>query len=279
MQNQKESTATMYTLGHAPKEIQRLMTQGQLLSPFTQQVLVDAGITKGMKVLDIGCGPGDVSLIAAELVGETGSVLGVDMNTSVLHVAQERAQAAGLKHVSFLARNVSEYMPDQEYDAIVGRLILLYVPDHIAVLRRLLGHLRPGGVVAFQEYDLSPRLELFYPPSPLTEYLWSLVTQSFQRTGAELQMGLKLSGALQEAGLPKPHLRCEIAMGSGPEWAGYEVLADVVRAVLPVIVKFGLAAAEEIEIETLADRLREENSSQQGVALMPPLISAWTRRD
>jgi hypothetical protein len=59
----------------------------------------------------------------------------------------------------------------------------------------------------------------------------------------------------------------------------YEVLADVVRAVLPVIVKFGLATAEEIEIETLADRLREENSSQQGVALMPALISAWTRRD
>ena len=77
MKVQKPSTCT-YVLGQAPEAIQRLLKQGQLLNPFTRRVLKEAGITAGMKVLDLGCGPGDVSLLAAELVGETGRVLGVD---------------------------------------------------------------------------------------------------------------------------------------------------------------------------------------------------------
>jgi hypothetical protein len=50
-----------------------------------------------------------------------------------------------------------------------------------------------------------------------------------------------------------------------------------VRALPPLIVKFGVATAEEVGIETLADRLREENSSQQGAARMPAIVSAWSR--
>src|SRR5579885_1045114 len=150
MQQQKLLTE-IYSLGHAPKEIQRLLLQGQLLNGFTRRVLADAGITAGMKVLDVGCGPGDVSLLAAELVGETGSVLGVDANATVLRVAESRAQAAGLTSVSFLAGDIRQLPLDQDFDAIVGRLILEHLPDHLAILRHLLQRLRPGGVVAFQE--------------------------------------------------------------------------------------------------------------------------------
>ena len=52
----------------------------------------------------------------------------------------------------------------QEYDALVGRLVLLYLPERAAILRRLTQYLRPVGVVAFQEYDLSTDFSLFYPP-------------------------------------------------------------------------------------------------------------------
>ncbi len=90
MQTQKPST-DMYVLGQAPEAIRRLLKQGQLLNPFTRKVLEEAGITTGMNVLDLGCGPGDVSLLAAELVGETGRVLGIDTNPAVLQIAQARA--------------------------------------------------------------------------------------------------------------------------------------------------------------------------------------------
>lgn len=277
MQKQKLSTE-IYSLGHAPKEIQRLLLQGQLLNGFTRRVLADAGITAGMKVLDVGCGPGDVSLLAAELVGEAGSVLGVDANAGVLRVAESRAQAAGLTNVSFLAGDIRQLSLDQDFDAIVGRLILEHLPDHLTVLRRLLRHLRPGGVVAFQEYDMVGAPEASLPHSPLWAQACIWCVHTFQRVGVETRMGMKLSGTFLEAGLPAPQMCCDSGIGAGPAWPGYEWIADVVRALLPLLVKFGIAAEEEVGIETLADRIREQVISQQGVARMPALISAWTRK-
>lgn len=276
MQDQK-SSAQNYALAHTPKEIQRLLIQGQLLNPFTRQMLEDAGLTSGMQVLDVGCGPGDVSLIAAELVGETGSVLGVDANADVLQLARARAQAADLSNVSFLAGDIRSLPLDQHYDAIVGRFILQHLPERATLLRRLATHLRPGGIVAFQEYDLPNHTDAFYPPSPLWEQAYAWIMDAFQRAGVEHRMGMSLHSTFLAAGLPAPRLRYEAAIGSRPEWLGYELMAETVRATLPLILKFGIATAEEADIETLADRLRAENSRQQGIARLPAHVSAWVR--
>jgi 2-polyprenyl-3-methyl-5-hydroxy-6-metoxy-1,4-benzoquinol methylase len=139
-----QSSAQTYALGHTPEAFQRLLVQGQLFNPFTRRLLSDAGLRAGMHVLDLGCGPGDVSLLAAEVVGEQGSVLGVDTNANVLQIAHARAQAAGLSHVSFLVGSIDELALTQQFDAIVGRLILMYMREPAAVLRQLATHLRPG---------------------------------------------------------------------------------------------------------------------------------------
>jgi ubiquinone/menaquinone biosynthesis C-methylase UbiE len=143
------SSDQTYALGHTPEAFQRLLVQGQLFNPFTRRLLEEAGLGTGMQVLDVGCGPGDVSWLAAELVGEQGSVIGVDTNASVLLLAQARAQAAGLRHVSFLVGNIDALALTQQFDAIVGRLILMYMPHPAAVLRQLSTHLRPGGRAGF----------------------------------------------------------------------------------------------------------------------------------
>lgn len=272
-----QSSAQTYALGHTPEAIQRLLVQGQLFNPFTRRLLQDAGLQAGMQVLDLGCGPGDVSLLAAELVGEQGSVLGVDINASVLQIAQARAQAAGLSHVSFLVGNIDELALTQRFDAIVGRLILMHLPEPEAVLRQLATHLRPGGVLAFQELDIPSQRDATLPASPLWEQAADWCRQAFQRVGVESRMGMKLCGTFLAAGLPVPQLRYEAAIGAGPEWAGYMVLAGVVRDLLPVLQKFGIASTEDIRIETLAARLREEVASAGGVARLPALVSAWTR--
>ena len=172
----QHSPGENYLLGQTPEAHQRLLITGQLFNPFTRQVLTEAGITTGMHVLEVGCGPGNVSMLAAELVGETGRVLGVDANEEVLQLAQARAQAAGMKHLSFRAEDVVHLALEQEYDAIIGRFILMHLPDPTAVLRRLADHLRPGGVVAFQELDLSSHDDAVYPPSTLWEHTWSWCT-------------------------------------------------------------------------------------------------------
>ena len=279
MNKQARSEATeTYLLGQTPAAIQRLLVQGQMVNPFTRRVLEEAGITRGMKVLDVGCGPGDVSLIAADLVGEMGSVLGIDSSLEPLGLAQARVQEASLTQVSFLTENILHLTLDREFDAIVGRFILMHLPEPAAVVRHLIQHLRPGGIVVFQEYDLTSRTAAFYPPSLLWEQVWTWCTQSFHQAGGDLQTGMKLYGMLLEAGLPAPQMRYEAAVGAGPDWVGYEWWAETVRPFLPLIQQFGLATEEDIGIETLAERLRQETVSQGGVARGPALISAWASK-
>jgi 2-polyprenyl-3-methyl-5-hydroxy-6-metoxy-1,4-benzoquinol methylase len=85
-----------YVLGHSQREIRRLRTQAVILEPITERLLRNVKIGPGMRVLDLGCGAGDVSLLAAKFVGPTGMVVGIDRNRDVLAVATDRAQAAGL---------------------------------------------------------------------------------------------------------------------------------------------------------------------------------------
>jgi tRNA A58 N-methylase Trm61 len=67
-----DRTASAYVLGHSERELERLRLQAQLIDPITRQFLIEAGIAPGMRVLDVGCGAGDVTFLAADLVGPPG---------------------------------------------------------------------------------------------------------------------------------------------------------------------------------------------------------------
>src|SRR5262245_59558357 len=95
-----------YVLGHAPPEIARLIRQASVFERSTRRFYEDIGLAPGMKVLDVGTGAGDGALIAAEFVGPSGSVVGVDLNSTVLETARARAEARGLGNVSFVAGNL-----------------------------------------------------------------------------------------------------------------------------------------------------------------------------
>ena len=147
--------ASTYVLGHAVVEVQRLLMQGRLYNDLTEQALRLAGLQPGMRVLDVGCGPGDVSLVAAGLVGPTGSVLGVDAAADIVEVARGRAAQQGLSVVSFQQATIADIVLDEPVDAVIGRLILMHLPDPVAALRQFAALVRPGGLIAFGEFDMT----------------------------------------------------------------------------------------------------------------------------
>ena len=274
----KHTTSTdTYLMGRTPEEMQRLQRQAQLLGLPLRRLFEQAGITPGMRVLDVGSGAGDVAMLAASMVGLGGAVVGVELNPTLLDTARARAQEAGLPNVTFLAEDIESIQLDTEFDAIVGRAILLYLRDPVGTLRELAKHLRPGGVVAFQEADMARVATVpAHPPCQLWEqvFFWSL--EAFRRAKVPLRMGLDLYRVFQDAGLPAPQMSCEGIIGAGPDWPGYAYYAETVRSLLPRILKLGIATEEEIAIETLAERLRAEATSQRSVLRGHDLISAWT---
>jgi SAM-dependent methyltransferase len=275
--DEHSSSADNYVLGHTPQAIQRLLLLGQIYQSFTRRAFAEAGITTGMKVLDIGCGPGEVSLIAADMVGATGSVLGVDASADMLQVAKARAQTAGYAHVSFIAADLRTLTLGQQFDALVGRFILMHLPEPEAVLHHLIQCVRPGGVVVFQEYDLSSHEDACSSSAPLWEQARKLSTLPWQRAGGNIHAGMQLPSMFRAAGLPVPHLTYEAAIGADRDWPGFDMWAADVRMFLPLIVQSGLATEEEIDTDTLAERLREETGSRSGAARFPVVVSAWAR--
>src|SRR5262249_38275900 len=158
------------------------------------------------RVLDVGTGAGDVALMAAELVGPTGSVVGIDRDLDALGVAENRAEAAGFTNLTFQEGDVNAIAVEGRFDAVVRRLILLFAPDPVQTLRAVAGQVRPGGIVAFQEWHLTPTALQCSPRLPLWEQVWGWTMATMQEAGIHLEMGYELHRAFQAAGLPPPDL-------------------------------------------------------------------------
>jgi len=93
-----------YVLGHSDQELARLNEQGRIVEPITRRFFREAGLVAGMRVLDVGSGAGDVSFLAADLIGDTGAIVGVDRSSSAVEVARARADAARCRNVYFPIR-------------------------------------------------------------------------------------------------------------------------------------------------------------------------------
>jgi len=249
--------------------------QSAFWGELTEEVFRRAGIGVGMHVLDVGCGPGDVSFLAAKLVGPSGSVLGIDRSEDAVKRASQRAAEHGLRGCHFAVADVEAFETDQRFDAVVGRLLLMYLKDPARTLRSLIRHLRPGGIVAFHEIILNSMLCV--PPVPLLNRVAQWVITAFERGGAELDMGLKLDATFRAAGLSPPEPYAAARPVAGADSAGYAVLAAVTRSLLPAIEKFGIATAAEVDIDTLADRLRNATVAADACWLSPVMVGAWAR--
>jgi ubiquinone/menaquinone biosynthesis C-methylase UbiE len=202
-------------MGNDDRERKRLALQASILNPFTEQLLRRAGISSGMRVLDLGCGVGDLCRVAARLVGYQGRVVAVDIDQPALATVQQRAHEHGLANISLVQSRIDEYRPDHPFDALIGRHILIHVPDPLHVLKSSWEHLREGGVAAFQEYDFSV-IQPGYPAWPLREKLFQFFRDFFCR-GVQGGVGTKLYHLFLEAGFTTPDCRVEYPIDGGPD--------------------------------------------------------------
>lgn len=264
-----------YPLGYSAQEAQRLADQAVQVEELTEDVLRRAGLRQGMRVLDIGSGVGDVSLLVSRMVGKEGAVLGVDKAASSVKTARERVAALGVQNVSFETSDLAEFAPDGQFDAIVGRFVLAYVPDRVAVLHRLTRHLETGAVVALQEMDTSQISE--EPPSALFTQARRWLLGGFAAGGAEVNMGTRLYATFRQAGLPAPSMIAATPVVGGATSPGYEHMVQALRSLLPTIERSCVATREEIGIDTLARRLREEAVAEDRVIFMSRIVGAWVR--
>jgi len=264
-----------YVLGDTHAEHERLIRQAAIFDPFTERLFRDAGIGPGQRVLDVGSGVGDVAMLAARLVGPTGAVVGVERDAGTMVKARSRVAEAGLHNVTFMQSDVGHVVSSELFDAIVGRLILEFLPDPGAVVRSLSTLVRPGGVVVFQDAYWGPLLQLT-AHLPLGARCASLIYQTFQRSGANMDMELVLYQTFQEAGLPAPSMRIEVPVGDGPEIRRW--IYDLFCSLGPRMQPHELSTSVFGDLGSLLPRLEAELVSTKSFGACIGLVGAWSRR-
>jgi len=217
-----------------------------------------------------------VSFLVARLVGPKGAVLGVDRSADAVAIAEQRAQSAGLHNVTFVARDLQALRVGYEFDAVVGRLVLMYFADPVAMLRRVIDCVRPGGLVAFHEMDIESATS--EPAVPLVQLSIRRIIETFRRARANPRMGLMLPQVFRRAGLGIPRTILHGRLGEADDHATCEQLAAVTRSLLDPMQQLGVATEDEVQIETLADRLREAATKADATIVPPLFVGAWSRK-
>jgi len=272
------SPQPFYACGHSGRELQRLEVQGAYFRGITRSFLQTAGITRGMRVLDIGCGTGDVTLLVAELVGPTGSVLGIDRAPEAIAAATAYAASRGIQHVAFEVREVEKLAP-RPVDAVVGRFILMHQASPTRTLRAAAANAVRGGLLAVLESDISASVAGVHscPHSPTYDRINVWLAKVISAAGTHSDMGLRLRRTFVDAGLPPPTLWLQARVEGGRDAEIYHYISESIRSMLPTAERFGIAPLSPVDLDELERELRDEVIASGGVLTSPLVVGAWCR--
>jgi ubiquinone/menaquinone biosynthesis C-methylase UbiE len=256
-------------------EHERLIRQAARVAPHTERLFRDAGIGAGHRVLDLGSGVGDVSMLLARLVGPSGEVVGIERDAQSIERANARVTQAGLRNVRFTQADASQVADDRLFDAAVGRFILMFLPDPTSALRSLTRLVRPDGVVAFQEPTWIPLLA-----SSAHLLLWSSllgsIHETFLRSGVDPEMGPRLYSIFQRVGLPAPEMIMETPLGNDEALTG--ILCDLIVSLRPLAQQHKVSLEALGDLDTLPARIHAEVTASNTLVSFVPLVGIWARK-
>ena len=169
----------------------------------------------GMRILDVGCGPGSITLGFAEAVAP-GEVVGIDFQPSQVVQARALSAARGIINARFEVADVYRLpFPDGAFDAVFANAVLWHLREPLRALAEMRRVLRPGGIVGIRDCDWGGRIHT--PMTPLLEEWYDLTVRIRQRNGGDPFMGRQHRRLLLEAGFVQPEASVSVWSAGTPE--------------------------------------------------------------
>jgi ubiquinone/menaquinone biosynthesis C-methylase UbiE len=260
-----------YVLLCGDQAAKRLRLLARVKWPTTKTLLRRVGIKSGMRCLDVGCGPGAVTLKLALRIGTTGQAVGIDRDQHCLEIARRKAAHYKLPAV-FRAEGITDLREDNAYDRVYGRFLLTHLPKPSEGLERMVQAARQGGWVIVEDIEFAAYFS--YPPCPaLTRYV-DLYQQVVKRRGGDPDIGPRLLSLLLDAGLDD--VQVEVVQPTFRRGTGKRIAAITLEHIQAAVVQEGLASAREVQdIVTDLDRF---TADPRTILSMPRIFQVWGRK-
>jgi protein-L-isoaspartate O-methyltransferase len=215
-----------YALGGTLTEQQRLVAQARGLESHTHWMLDRIAVKPGDRVVDVGCGPIGIMNLLSERVGPGGVVFGIEREQRFVDMAQAEMSSRNLQNVQVVkADALRTGLQKNCYDLVHERLILINVPDasRVALLEEMLSLLKPGGIIALQEFDSASYV--CYPQHPSFDILLSIWNEAFHATGGDEFVGRSLGGRLRSAGAVNVQMKVHVEVAQIGEYRRTHLLS------------------------------------------------------
>jgi ubiquinone/menaquinone biosynthesis C-methylase UbiE len=247
----------------------RLNVLSDILSSYTKTLLEKDGPISGKTFLDVGCGGGNVSLMAARMVGETGSVTGIDFDKEIISLAQKDAVKEGIKNITFEAISAEDITYNNQFDIVYARFLLSHLKSPMQVLQNMARNAKPGGKIIVQDVHFSGHF--CYPPcKAFDDYLYYYTTTA-KNNDQNPEIGSSLFQLFYQAKISD--IKFETIQPSFNTGAGKWMAYLTMDKIKDTVIKQGLANAEEIE-EVLAE-LEEFTKDEQTIISLPRIFTVW----
>ena len=263
-----------YVIGTHEAEIDRLGVQHQVWRSSTLDLWREAGLSERMTAIDVGAGPGYASRDLVEIVGPSGRLIAVER--SHRFVEHMRAKTIGnLPNVEIVEADLLDFAwPVGVADFAWCRWVLTFIPEPLRVLEGVAKALKPGGVLAIQEYydyggwHLAPRSQLF------EDYVAKIIAK-WRATGSEPDVGLELPSLLETAGLQVESVRPVVFSARMTDFTA-RWPNGFAREYLPIMQSDADISAEEAgEIAALLDRYERDPNA---LVITPGVLQVLARK-
>lgn len=226
-------------------------------------------IRPGLSVLDVGCGPGTITVDLARRVAP-GRVVGLDASADVIGKARDLAALEGVTNVEFVVGDAyATGFDGDSFDIVHTHQTLQHVADPVAVLRELRRVVKPGGVVAARDVDYAGTV--LHPLTPGLE-LWASLYQLVHRSnGGEPDAGRRLKQWAREAGFAEVESLASVwcfASDADREWWGGMWQARVLESAFAGDA-LGKGLATQQQLQQISDAWRAWADDPDGWMAMP----------
>jgi ubiquinone/menaquinone biosynthesis C-methylase UbiE len=250
----------------------RLDLLARVMLPTTAQLLHRAGLIRGMKCLDAGCGGGHVALLMASMVGPEGRVIGTDTDGEILALAKKDAEAANAGNVEFQNLDACASLWQEKFDLTYARFLLSHLTEPERCLAAMTKACRPERTIVIEDTDFSG--SFCYPICAAYEHYCELYQKIVRHRGGDPNIGPKLPAMLHKAGVQGIELN--VVQPTYIDGEGKLMAPITMSRISDALIGDGLATRDEVQ--QILTGLNQAVADSETVMSLPRVFQVWGKR-